>query len=316
MRLVFAGTPAFAAAALEALVNSKHQIDLVLTQPDRPAGRGMRMVASEVKQLALKHGLGVSQPEKLRAADVVKTIADVGADAMVVAAYGLILPLEVLNVFPYGCINIHASLLPRWRGAAPIQQALLAGDTETGISIMRMEQGLDTGPVYAMDRIPIATRDTSEKLHDKLAALGATSIVHALTGIESGSLRAEPQALEGVTYAHKITREQARIDWTLSADQLDRSARAFNPFPAAYSYFDGQVVKIWEAEVTSALTGSNPGEITDVSEAGIVVSCGRDALRLTRLQRPGGKKLAVAEFLRGFPVVRGQYFVNSVSRAE
>lgn len=309
MRLVFAGTPTFAVAALDALIHSEHQIDLILTQPDRPAGRGMKLVASEVKQLALQHDLRLLQPSTLRDADVVKTIAGFGADAMVVAAYGLILPPEVLNVFPYGCINIHASLLPRWRGAAPVHHALLAGDSETGISIMRMEQGLDTGPIYFIERIRIGPRDTSSTLHDKLAALGARSIVRALAGIESGSLHAEPQAAEGITYAHKVTREQARIDWALDAVELDRAVRAFNPFPAAYSHFDGQVVKIWEAELKSE-SSAIPGEITDVSDVGIIVACGRGALRLTRLQRPGGKKLAAAEFLRGFPVRPGQRFVN------
>lgn len=309
MRLVFAGTPAFAAIALEALIHSEHQIVLVLTQPDRPAGRGMKIVPSEVKQLAQKHGLRTSQPATLRDADAVKAIAKVGADALVVAAYGLILPAEVLDIFQYGCINIHASLLPRWRGAAPIQHALLAGDSETGISIMRMEEGLDTGPVFTMERIQIEPRDTSSTLHDKLAALGARCIVHALAGIESDTLRAEPQSTEGITYAHKVTREQARIDWKLPAAELDRAVRALNPFPAAFSYFDEQVVKIWESEVTSGSPAMS-GEITDVSEAGIVVACGSGALRLTRLQRPGGKQLPVAEFLRGFSVRSGQRFVS------
>jgi methionyl-tRNA formyltransferase len=315
MRLVFAGTPAFAAIALEALLHSDHQVVLVLTQPDRPAGRGMKMVASEVKRLALKHGLSVLQPATLRDAEVVKTIAGVGADAMIVAAYGLILPAGVLDAFPYGCINIHASLLPRWRGAAPIQQALLAGDEETGISIMRMEEGLDTGPVYAIERIRIEPRDTSTTLHDKLAALGARTIVRALAAIESGSLHAVPQSGGEITYAHKVTREQARINWQLPAVELDRVVRAFNPFPVAFSYFDDQVVKIWAAEVASG-TPASAGEITAVSDAGIVVACGSGALCLTRLQRSGGKQLAVAEFLRGFPVRPGQCFVNRMPRAE
>ena len=309
MRLIFAGTPTFAAVALETLLHSAHQVELVLTQPDRPAGRGMKMVSSEVKRLALKHGLSVLQPATLRDAEVVNSIAGLGADAMIVAAYGLILPPEILGVFKYGCINIHASLLPRWRGAAPIQQALLAGDRETGVSIMRMEAGLDTGPVFTMERFRIESRDTSSTLHDKLAALGAQSMVRALAGIESGGLRAEPQSGVGITYAHKITREQARIDWKLPAVELDRAVRAFNPFPAAFSYFDDQVVKIWDAEVASG-SPAEPGEIVAVSDAGIVVACGSGALCLTRLQRSGGKQLPVAEFLRGFPVHPGQLFVN------
>ena len=309
MRLIFAGTPAFAAVALEALLHSAHQVELVLTQPDRPAGRGMKMVSSEVKRLALKHGLSVLQPATLRDAEVVNSVAALGADAMIVAAYGLILPPEILGVFKYGCINIHASLLPRWRGAAPIQQALLAGDIETGVSIMRMEEGLDTGPVFTIERIRIESRDTSSTLHDKLAALGAQSIVRALAGIESGGLHAEPQSDVGITYAHKITREQARIDWKLPAVELDRAVRAFNPFPAAFSYFDEQVVKIWDAEVASG-SSAEPGEIVAVSDAGIVVACGSGALCLTRLQRSGGKQLPVAEFLRGFPVRPGQRFAS------
>jgi methionyl-tRNA formyltransferase len=307
MRLIFAGTPAFAAVALEALLDSAHQVALVLTQPDRPAGRGMKMVSSEVKRLALSHGLSVLQPATLRDADVVNSIASLGADAMIVAAYGLILPPEVLSVFQYGCINIHASVLPRWRGAAPIQQALLAGDRESGVSIMRMEEGLDTGPVFTIERIRIESRDTSSTLHDKLAGLGAQSIVRALAGIESGSLHAAPQSADGITYAHKITREQARIDWKLPAVELDRAVRAFNPFPAAFSFFDEQVVKVWDAEIASG-SPAEPGEIVAVSDAGIVVACGSGALCLTRLQRPGGKQLPAAEFLRGFPVRSGQRF--------
>jgi methionyl-tRNA formyltransferase len=307
MRLVFAGTPAFAAVALEALQNSDHQIVLVLTQPDRPAGRGMKMVASEVKQLAVSHGIRVEQPTTLRDAELVNMIAGVDADAMIVAAYGLILPREVLELFRYGCINIHASLLPRWRGAAPIQHALLAGDSETGISIMQMEEGLDTGPVFAMERVRIDARDNSSTLHDKLAALGALTIVSALTGIESGALQAQPQSSVGATYAQKITREQARIDWKLPAVELERAVRAFNPFPAAFSFFEGQVVKFWDAELVSGLS-AKAGEISAVSDAGIDVGCGHGALRLTRLQRPGGKQLPAAEFLRGFPLRPGQHF--------
>jgi len=307
MRLIFAGTPAFAAVALEALLHSAHQVAMVLTQPDRPAGRGMKMISSEVKRLALNHGISVLQPATLRDVDVVSSIAGLGADAMIVAAYGLILPPEVLSVFQYGCINIHASVLPRWRGAAPIQQALLAGDRETGVSIMRMEKGLDTGPVFTIERIQIESRETASTLHDKLAALGAHNIVRALAGIESGSLQAEPQSADGITYAHKITREQARIDWKLPAVELDRAVRAFNPFPAAFSSFDEQVVKIWDAEIASG-SSAEPGEVVAVSDAGIVVACGSGALCLTRLQRPGGKQLPVAEFLRGFPVRPGQRF--------
>ena len=309
MRLVFAGTPRFAAAALEALIQSEHEIALVLTRPDAAAGRGMKRLPSEVKQLALERGLRVLQPETLRNADVLRQIAEVGADAMVVAAYGLILPAEMIAAFPSGCINIHASLLPRWRGAAPIQHALLAGDRETGISIMRMDEGLDTGPVYMMQSIPVAADETAGSLHDKLADLGARAIVQALAGIASGTLQAHAQAAEGASYAHKITRDQARIQWTRPAREIERAVRAFNPFPGAFSHFDQHVVKVWAAELAEAASGQC-GLVNAVTETGIVVNCGSGALRLTELQRSGGKRLPAAEFLRGFPSVPGQRFAD------
>lgn len=309
MRLVFAGTPAFAAAALEALVRSEHVIALVLTRPDAAAGRGMKHVPSEVKQLALSHGLEVFQPATLRDEDVVGRIAAVGADAMVVAAYGLILPANVIAAFPGGCINIHASLLPRWRGAAPIQHALLAGDRETGISIMRMDEGLDTGPVYMTESIPVDASETAGTLHDKLATLGAHAIVAALSDIASGRLQAQAQPAEGATYAHKITREQARIDWSRPAVEIERAVRAFNPFPGAFSEFDQQVVKVWRAE-PAGISSGQPGTVHAVSEAGIVVNCGDGALRLTELQRSSGRRLPAAEFLRGFPIAPGQRFAD------
>ncbi|KPK34848.1 MAG: methionyl-tRNA formyltransferase [Betaproteobacteria bacterium SG8_40] len=309
MRLIFAGTPAFAAAALEALIRSEHEVDLVLTRPDAAAGRGMKQLSSEVKQLALSHGLAVFQPATLRDEDVVRRIAAVGADAMVVAAYGLILPPNVIAAFPGGCINIHASLLPRWRGAAPIQHALLAGDSHTGISIMRMDEGLDTGPVYMMESIPVGAGETAGSLHDKLAKLGARAIVSALSGIVSGTLQAHAQPAHGATYAHKITREQARIDWKRPAVEIERAIRAFNPFPGAFSQFDQQVVKVWKAELAGVASGQ-PGMVNTVSEAGVVISCGEGALRLTELQRPGGKRLSAEEFLRGFPIAPGQRFAD------
>ncbi len=309
MRLVFAGTPAFAAAALEALVDSEHEIALVLTRPDAAAGRGMKRVSSEVKQLAMAQGLPVFQPPTLRDTESISRIAAVGADAMVVAAYGLILPSNVISLFPVGCINIHASLLPRWRGAAPIQHALLAGDRETGVSIMQMDAGLDTGPVYSMASIPIARDETAGSLHDKLAVLGAREVIAALPGIASGSLQARAQTEEGTCYAHKITRKQAQIDWALPAAQIERSIRAFNPFPGAYARLDQEVIKVWSAELAGAATGL-PGLVDAASEDGIIVNCGEGALRLTELQRSGGKRLAAGVFLRGFPVLPGQRFAD------
>jgi len=309
MRLVFAGTPTFAATALDALVRSEHEVVLVLTRPDAAAGRGMKQLSSEVKRLATQHNLPVYQPATLRDPGVLEHIRSFDADAMVVAAYGLILPRSVIDAFQYGCINIHASLLPRWRGAAPIQHALLAGDNETGISIMRMDEGLDTGPVYLMQAIPITSNDTGGSLHDKLAQLGAHTIGRALADIMSGKLQPHPQPAEGATYAHKITREQARIQWTRPAYEIERAIRAFNPFPGAFSHIDQQLIKVWAAQ-TDAASPDQPGSVIAVSGAGIVVACGSGALRLTELQRQGGKRLPAGEFLRGFPIHPGQHFVD------
>jgi methionyl-tRNA formyltransferase len=309
MRLVFAGTPTFAALALEALVRSEHDVVLVLTRPDAAAGRGMKQVPSEVKRLASQHQLPVYQPATLRDPQVVERIQSVSADVMVVAAYGLILPRNVIESFEYGCINIHASLLPRWRGAAPIQHALLAGDKETGISIMRMDEGLDTGPVYLMQALPIAADETAASLHDKLAELGARTIVRSLSAIASGQLQAQPQPADGATYAHKITREQARIQWAQPAAQIERAIRAFNPFPGAFSHLDQHLVKVWAAKIHAG-GGGQPGEVIGVSDSGIVIACGSGALQLTELQRQGGKRLPVAEFLRGFAIEPGNRFID------
>jgi methionyl-tRNA formyltransferase len=309
MRLVFAGTPSFAAIALEALVHSEHEVVLVLTRPDAAAGRGMKHLPSEVKQLAAERQLPVYQPPTLRDPQAVEHIRTFDADAMVVAAYGLILPRNVIESFPYGCINIHASLLPRWRGAAPIQHALLAGDTETGISIMRMDEGLDTGPVYLTQAIPIAADETAASLHDKLAELGASMITGAMSAIASGQLQPRPQPAEGATYAHKITREQARIRWTQPAEEIERAIRAYNPFPGAFSHLDQHLVKVWAARLDAG-AAAPAGQVIDVSDAGIVVVCGRGALRLTELQRQGGKRLPAAEFLRGFPIEPGWQFLD------
>ncbi|NIO42789.1 MAG: methionyl-tRNA formyltransferase [Burkholderiales bacterium] len=309
MRLVFAGTPSFAATALDALIDSGHQVVLVLTRPDAAAGRGLKRLPSEVKRLASEQQLRVLQPTTLRDPEVYEQIRGAGADAMVVAAYGLILPANVIEAFRYGCINIHASLLPRWRGAAPIQHALLAGDSKTGISIMRMDEGLDTGPVYLTASIDIAPDETAGSLHDKLADLGARSIVRALAGIASGKLQALPQPSEGATYAHKITKDQAQIRWGQPAAEVDRAIRAFNPFPGAYCHIDQQLIKVWAARPFAGANG-RPGEVCAISQIGIIVACGRDGVCLTELQRPGGKRLPAAEFLRGFPIEPGQRFAD------
>ena len=305
MRLVFAGTPAFASTALEALIAAGHEVALVVTQPDRPAGRGMKPVASEVKRCATCQGVEVFQPETLKTAEVQARLRDTRAEAMVVAAYGLLLPRAVLEIFPLGCINIHASLLPRWRGAAPIQRAILAGDAETGISIMQMDAGLDTGPVYLMERIPIHPADTAATLHDRLAALGARTIVAALDGISSGALAPKPQPDAGATYAAKITRAEANLDWTRSARDLALTVRAFDPFPVAQSRLDGEIIRIWSAQALAEPKSSEAGVVLGADAEGIVVSCGVGSLRILELQRAGGKRLPAADFLRGFPVAAG-----------
>ncbi len=310
MKVVFAGTPEFAACALRALHEAGFEIPLVLTQPDRPAGRGMQLQASAVKRYALAHGMEVLQPLSLRmdskdpqrameARDAHARLRELDYDVMVVAAYGLILPRSTLDIAP--CVNIHGSILPRWRGAAPIHRAIEAGDAETGVTIMRMEEGLDTGPMMLVERIAIEARDTTGSLHDKLADLGARLIVRALRKMEAEGLEAVAQPEEGVTYAAKIGKEEARLDFTEPAAVIERRIRAFNPFPGAHGLVDGTNVKIWRAE--PAQGAGEPGSLLHAdAQHGIVVACGAGALRLTELQKPGGKRLPAAEFLKGFPL--------------
>lgn len=312
MKLIFAGTPAFARVALERLLAAGFGVPLVLTQPDRPAGRGMKLQASPVKVLALERGIAVSQPRSLRldgkypedAMAARATIDAAQADVMVVAAYGLILPRWVLDTPRLGCLNIHASLLPRWRGAAPIHRAIEAGDAETGITIMQMDDGLDTGDMLLRERIAIRDSDTTDTLHDRLAVLGGRLIVEALEMAACGGLHAEPQPQEGVTYAHKIEKAEAAIDWTQPAAAIARRVRAFDPFPGAHTTHAGETIKVWAAE---ALPGNGrAGEALAVEPEGITVACGEGALRLTVLQRAGGKRLPAADFLRGFALAPGE----------
>ncbi|MES2299492.1 MAG: methionyl-tRNA formyltransferase [Pseudomonadota bacterium] len=310
MKVIFAGTPDFAAVALEALHAAGFAIPLVLTQPDRPAGRGLQLHASSVKQFALAHGLEVLQPLSLRcdsadpqrAADAKAAHARLLAtdyDVMVVAAYGLILPLSTLEIRP--CINIHGSLLPRWRGAAPIHRAIEAGDLETGVTIMQMEEGLDTGPMLQVGRIPITPFDTTGSVHDKLAALGGTMIVAALRKMAAGTLEAVPQPQAGVNYAAKISKEEAALDFSRPAEEIARKIRAFNPFPGAHANVNGNTIKLWGAQALAADSSKAPGTVLAAdAQHGIVVACGSGTLRLTELQKPGGKRLAAAEFLKGF----------------
>ncbi|MDP1735190.1 MAG: methionyl-tRNA formyltransferase [Sulfuritalea sp.] len=302
MKLIFAGTPEFAAQALEALLAAGHQVMLVLTQPDRPAGRGMALHASAVKQVALAHGIPVFQPERLKDPATHEPIraacVDGGAELMVVAAYGLILPQAVLDLPRRGCINIHGSLLPRWRGAAPIHRAIEAGDAQTGITIMQMEAGLDTGPMLLAQAIDIGAQDTTGSLHDRLAELGGTLVVEALARFDQ--LVPVPQPEAGVTYASKIDKAEARLDWNQPAAILARKIRAFNPFPGAVVMLAGEPVKAWRGEVVAA--SGRPGQVVSVDPSGIVVACGDTALRLTELQKPGGRRVTSADFLNGNPL--------------
>ncbi len=319
MKVIFAGTPEFAATALDAIIKAGFEVPLVLTQPDRPAGRGMQLHASAVKQLALQHHIPVAQPISLRldgkypevAKEAHELLRATAHDIMVVAAYGLILPLSALNIPRLGCINIHGSLLPRWRGAAPIHRAIEAGDTETGITIMQMEEGLDTGPMLLKRAIPIAPHDSTASLHDQLAKLGGEMVVDALQQLARGALQAEVQPEQGVTYAAKISKDEAALDFNMNALTLDRKIRAFNPFPAAHGKLDDTVIKFWRAEVVANFDKpTRSGEVIDVSGDGIIIACneGNGALRVLELQKPGGKRLAANEFLKGFSIKAGQVF--------
>ena len=338
MRVIFAGTPEFASIALQRLCAAGIEVPLVLTQPDRPAGRGMKLHQSPVKVFARQRGIALAQPRSLRLdgafapeAEVAReAIEDAHADAMVVAAYGLILPQWVLEAMRrrqgstlagLGCINIHASLLPRWRGAAPIQRAIEAGDARTGVCIMQMAAGLDTGDILLAQELPIThtgpTADSTATLHDKLARLGAELIVHALELAAAGRLAARPQRSEGVSYARKVEKAEALVDWAASAPVTERRVRAFNPTPGAWTELGGQPLKLWRAEVaTDTRTPEAPfGTILGVGAAGIEVACGQGVLRLCELQRSGGKRLGCDEFLRGFPLHPGMRFGRGLAGA-
>jgi methionyl-tRNA formyltransferase len=311
MRVVFAGTPEFAAVALDALLRAGFEVPLVLTQPDRPAGRGMKLQASAVKQRAVAAGIPVAQPQGLRldgkyAADAAaarEALLTAQPDVMIVAAYGLILPQWVLDLPKQGCLNIHASLLPRWRGAAPIHRAIEAGDAETGITIMQMDAGLDTGAMCVVERLKIRADDTTATLHDRLAGLGGRLVVEALEMTACGGLPQTPQPAEGVTYAHKIEKAESVIDWTRPAAEIERRLRAFDPFPGGAATLAGETLKVWRAEVVEGRGA--PGEVI---APGPVVACGEAALKLTELQRAGGKRGPAAAFLQARPIAVGERF--------
>ncbi|SFN64203.1 methionyl-tRNA formyltransferase [Nitrosospira briensis] len=307
MRIIFAGTPPFAAPALQSLLNAGHEVALVLTQPDRPAGRGMRTASSVIKLLAQEYKLALLQPHSLKQPELHGQLDAAGADIMVVAAYGIILPSAILSIPRLGCLNVHASLLPRWRGAAPIQRAILAGDRETGITIMQMDRGLDTGAMLLQKSIPIEQDDSAQTLHDKLALLGAQCIVEALAFLQQGKLHAIPQDETAATYASKPEKYEAEIDWRLDAENINRTVRAFNPRPGAHSRIAGAPMKIWQAS-TGTDSAGKPGEIVAVTRHGIVVACGEGSLVLEIVQKSGGKKLSAAEFLSGHPLRPGDRF--------
>jgi len=313
VRIVFAGTPPFAAAALNALADAGHDIVLVLTQPDRPAGRGMKLTASAVKQAALTRGLAVYQPLSLKTPEAQAELRAADADVMVVAAYGLILPQAVLDLPRFGCLNIHASLLPRWRGAAPIQRAILAGDTETGITIMQMDAGLDTGAMLTKTPVPILETDTAASLHDTLAAAGASAIVAALANYPALVPQAQDDAQ--ATYAAKLSKEEARLDWRQPADMLARAVRAYNPAPGAWTLLDSEPLKIWSAQAGSDPLRAEacekayvPGEVLCAEADQLVVACGNGALALQVVQPAGSKRMSAAAFLAGRPLPPGIRF--------
>jgi methionyl-tRNA formyltransferase len=315
VKVAFAGTPEFARVALQAIAAAGYEIVLVLTQPDRPAGRGMKLQASPVKQFAAAHGWPVAQPRSLRldgkypeeATAARAALLEAKPDVMVVAAYGLILPQWVLDAPRLGCLNIHASLLPRWRGAAPIHRAIEAGDAETGVTIMQMDAGLDTGDMLLSESLAIG-EDSTAQLHDRLAALGGRLIVDALKQAEAATLQAEAQPAEGVNYAHKVEKHEAQVDWTQDAAAIVRRIRAFDPFPGASSVLDGETIKLWAARVQPGAVRGSAGTVLAAGAPGIAVAARDGVVVITELQRPGGKRLAAADFLRGFDIKPGQVF--------
>lgn len=303
LNIVFGGTPEFAVPALEALLAAQMRIAAVYTQPDRPAGRGQKIQMSAVKECALRHDLHIEQPQSLRTSDAAAKLKEFHPDVMVVVAYGLILPQAILDVPRLGCVNIHGSLLPRWRGAAPIHRALLARDAETGVTIMRMDAGLDTGPVLSMHSTAIGARESWASLHDRLATLGAQALVDSLRKFAEGTLKPQPQSAEGVTYAHKIKKEEALVDWGRSASEIDAQVRAFNPWPVAETRWQGQQLRIWDASPRESTLDSPPGTVLAATDQGIVVATGRDALAIERLQLAGRKAMPATDFINAHRVV-------------
>lgn len=305
LNIIFAGTPDFAARHLQALIDSHHNVIAVYTQPDRPAGRGKKLTASPVKELAVSHDIPVYQPGSLRKEPAQQALAALNADIMVVVAYGLILPKVVLDTPRLGCINVHGSILPRWRGAAPIQRALWAGDKETGVTIMQMDVGLDTGDMLLKTYLPIEDEDTSASLYEKLALQGPDALLQALEGLANGTLAAEKQDETLANYAEKLSKEEARLDWTKSATQLWQEVRAFNPWPVSYFEHQGNTIKVWQTQVSTTSSTAAPGTIISASKKGIDVATGDGVLTLLSMQLPGKKPLSVADILNA----RGDWFI-------
>ncbi|WP_282131637.1 methionyl-tRNA formyltransferase [Pseudoalteromonas aliena] len=297
LRIIFAGTPDFAARHLQALIQSEHTIVGVYSQPDRPAGRGKKLKASEVKELALEHNLLVFQPQSLKNDEALAELTSLNADIMIVVAYGLILPKAILEAPRLGCLNVHGSILPRWRGAAPIQRAIWAGDEQTGVTIMQMDEGLDTGDMLHISRCPISTTETSASLYTKLAELGPDALIETINKLANGEITPEPQNDELANYAKKLSKEEANIDWSMSALQIERNIRSFNPWPVCFTQMGEQTVKVYQAQVV--LQSGNPGQILSSDKNGVVVACGEHALCITQLQPQGKKPMAINDFLNG-----------------
>jgi methionyl-tRNA formyltransferase len=306
LRVIYAGTPEFAVPALQALIDSDHEVVAVYTQPDRPAGRGRKLRASPVKELALRCEIPVEQPASLKNAEAQQQLTDYQADVMIVAAYGLILPQAVLDTPSMGCINIHGSLLPRWRGAAPIHRAILDGDTETGVTIMQMNAGLDTGDMLLKKQVPITNQSTTAEIHDQLAEVGAQALVETLDGLTSGTITPEKQDDSLANYAEKLSKDEAKIDWSRSATEISRQVRAFNPWPVAQTPYEGQNIRIWMAHAIEGNSPATPGTAVAESNEGIDIATGSGLLRVTQLQMPGGKPMSVQDFLNGRSLLNQQ----------